>query len=126
MEQIRMRHPETKGEFLSPKSAVGNYVAAGWEVVEEGIDPDVPTPAEPVPTGTVRMSHRELDTEITVPAAAVSQYEASGWSAKKEVPTAELNDPPVPPENPESPVSVEAPVEPSARQGRRTEGKEKT
>ncbi len=114
-----MRHPETGGEFLTARSAVGTWVAAGWAVAEEGIDPDVPTPLDPAPTGSVRMGHKELDTEITVAAAAVAQYEAAGWKAVKGDPGPVQ--PPPPPADPESPVTADTSDEPQPRARREKE-----
>ncbi len=123
MEHVRLKHPEIEGRPLVPKTSTGNWVGAGWEVAEEGIFPDEPTPVDPAPTGSIRITHPELKREETVPAASLSTWETAGWKLVQE--DVQPTSFPPAPENPEAPIAVETETEETPAPSGRRQAKEK-
>ena len=122
----RMKHKAVEGEITVPESAIGTHVAGGWEVIEEGIDPDELQPVDPpAVTQDMWMHHPETGGEFVSPASAVPHWERTGWKRGKKADAAvEGLGEPTPPAEP-APEPEKSP----ARAGRRqstSEGKENT
>lgn len=129
MDLVRLRHPDTGGEFVTTRSALGSYVAAGWQVVDEDVDPDAltltepeSTSGDPTRTGRVLMRHPDTGGQYLAPAAAVPIHEASGWQVVKDTdPVQPAAAGEAPPEQPEPPsAEQQADDAPTTRKGRRT------
>ncbi len=79
---VRMRHPESGGEYDAQPGQVPHLQESGWQVMESQIEQGEVWPAEVQRfegQQRFRLRHPNLDTEITVAESAVPYHRERGW-----------------------------------------------
>jgi hypothetical protein len=84
---VRMRHPESGGEYDAQPSQVPHLQETGWQVIEGQEEQGEVWPAEVQRfegQPPIRMRHPDLESEITVAESAVPFHRERGWQVIEE------------------------------------------